>query len=233
MKRRLAAFALAALALAALEIFQLRALLPLENRLLDAFVRWHAQRLVPDPDIVIIDIDEASLARMEKEAGRWPWPRSVHAELLEGLAAQQPRAIVFDILFNEKDVFRHEQDAAFAEAATARANAYFPLTRLPKRNDSKFPEASALAQSLGLRTLPGADVKARIALLPPLALPEPVWRRTGTIEFLEDADGVGRRYTLREVAFGWEILSLPARLARDLRWTVPDADEIVLAWRGP
>lgn len=43
---------------------------------------------------------------MEKEAGRWPWPRVVYADLVEGLAAQKPRALVFDILFTEADRFR-------------------------------------------------------------------------------------------------------------------------------
>jgi CHASE2 domain-containing sensor protein len=31
----------------------------------------------PDPDIVIVDINEASLAAMAKDYGRWPWPRQV------------------------------------------------------------------------------------------------------------------------------------------------------------
>ncbi|MEO8325943.1 MAG: CHASE2 domain-containing protein, partial [Nitrospirota bacterium] len=36
-----------------------------------------------DPDIVIVDIDEASLEAMAQEYGRWPWPRQVFAEFLE------------------------------------------------------------------------------------------------------------------------------------------------------
>ena len=43
MRRPLAGFAAAALLLAALEIFFAQVLAPLENRLLDAFTRWHAQ----------------------------------------------------------------------------------------------------------------------------------------------------------------------------------------------
>ena len=82
----------------------MHALRPLEHRLLDSFVRSQAAQLAPDPDIVLVDIDEKSLARMEKDAGRWPWPRVVHAELIEGLAAQKPLAIVFDIAFAERDI---------------------------------------------------------------------------------------------------------------------------------
>ena len=78
----------------------------LDNRLNDLFVRHIAENLSPDPDIVIVDIDEVSLVEMQDIAGSWPWPRAVHAELLQGIARQQPRAIVFDILFSEPDRYR-------------------------------------------------------------------------------------------------------------------------------
>ena len=38
----------------------------------DAMVRARVYAAAPDPRIVIVDIDEASLARMGKEFGRWP-----------------------------------------------------------------------------------------------------------------------------------------------------------------
>ena len=39
----------------------------------------------PDPKIVIVDIDEASLAELGKEFGRWPWPRETLAAVLAWL----------------------------------------------------------------------------------------------------------------------------------------------------
>jgi adenylate cyclase len=230
--RRLAAgFATAALLLAALEIFHLHALLPLENRLLDAFVRAHAAKLVPDPDVVLIDIDERSLAGMQKDAGRFPWPRSVYGELLEGLMAQKPRAVVFDILFIEKDKFRPESDRAFIEAAAPHANVYFPMVRLDEKDDAQGLPAEELAPLVGLVRRPGANPEARIALVPPMALPSALWRG-GPINFVEDPDQVGRRYLLRSVIGGWEVPSLPARVALDLGFPLPDENDLVLAWRG-
>jgi adenylate cyclase len=85
---------------------------------------------------------------------------------------------------------------------------------------------------LGLLRTKRADPEARAALIPPLALPEGVYGRTGLISFVEDPDGVGRRYLLRETVGGWEIPSLPARLAFDLGYPVPDQDTLVLDWRG-
>jgi adenylate cyclase len=36
--------------------------------------------LPPPPEIVIVAIDEPSLAEISKQ---WPWPRSIHAHLIE------------------------------------------------------------------------------------------------------------------------------------------------------
>jgi signal transduction histidine kinase/CHASE2 domain-containing sensor protein len=48
---------------------------------------------------LLIAIDESSL----KSLGRWPWPRSYHAELIKRLSAdqQQPKLVAFDIVFAE------------------------------------------------------------------------------------------------------------------------------------
>jgi adenylate cyclase len=215
-----------------LEVFVLGWMTPLENRLLDSFVKRHAASLAPDPDIVLVDIDEKSLAAMEQEAGRWPWSRAVYVDLIEGLAAQKPRAIVFDMMFVEKDGFRQQDDAAFGEAASRHTNTYFAFLRLPESADAKGARISDHAAQFRLPRTPGADPDAKIALVPPLALPSETWSRTGLITFMPDPDGVGRRYLLRETVGGWQIPSLPARVAADLGYRIPDQDSLVLAWRG-
>jgi CHASE2 domain-containing sensor protein len=62
MKRGLSAVALVVIVVAAFELLGLELLKPLENRLLDRFVKAQAGRVAPDPDIVLVDIDEKSLA---------------------------------------------------------------------------------------------------------------------------------------------------------------------------
>ncbi len=232
MSRLLAGFAAASMLLAGLEIFLVHALQPLENRLLDAYTRWHAAQLAPDPDVVLVVIDEKSLAAMQAEAGRFPWPREVYAELLRGLMPQKPRAVVFDIMFSEPDRFRPQSDQAFAEAALPyRGSLYFPMLLLEARDHASGARAAELAPLIGLARRPGADPHARIAVVPPLALPAELWRG-GTIRFLEDRDDVGRRYALRSTVRGWDLASLPARVALDLGYGVPDAEDLRLAWRG-
>jgi len=229
-RRSLPLLALAVLAAFALELALLRWMTPLENRLLDAFVKRQAASLAPDPDVVLVSIDEKSLVKMEDIAGRFPWPRAVYGTLIDGLAAQRPRAIVFDILFSEADKFRPESDQEFVEAAlrNGNVNIYYPMVRLDSPHGAR---ASQLAPLLGLVRGPGANPDARIAVIPPLVLPQQLWR-TGTINFLPDDDGVGRRYELRKRIGGWDLPSLPARVAMDLGFPVPDANDLLLAWRS-
>jgi adenylate cyclase len=223
--------AAAVLAIAALELFGFGFLKPLENRLLDAFVRQQAAALAPDPDIVLINIDEKSLATMEGGdigAGKFPWPREVYATLIEGLAEQKPRAIVFDLMFSEPDRQRPQSDQAFIDAASRHDNIYYPMVRI---NSTKPSKAGEVAHLIGLTRGKNADPNAPIAVIPPLVLPAKLWR-IGTIDYLPDDDGVGRRYYLRQRIGGWGLPSLPARVAMDLGYPVPDTDDIVLAWRG-
>ena len=45
----------------------------------DTLVKWRLSVPDPDPRIVVVDIDETSLARMAPEHGLWPWPRDTLA----------------------------------------------------------------------------------------------------------------------------------------------------------
>src|SRR5215510_6685244 len=54
-------------------------------------------------DIALIEIDEYSLRNLEPYAGRWPWPRAVHAELVDYLTRAPAKLIAYDIDFAEAD----------------------------------------------------------------------------------------------------------------------------------
>jgi adenylate cyclase len=54
-------------------------------------------------DIVLVEIDEFSLRNLEPYAGRWPWPRVVHAMLLDYLTRAPAKVIVYDVNFAEAD----------------------------------------------------------------------------------------------------------------------------------
>lgn len=63
----------------------------------DAFNQLHPRP--PTDDVVIVDIDEASL----EKRGQWPWPRSVMANLTARLKALGASAIAYDMVFAEPD----------------------------------------------------------------------------------------------------------------------------------
>ena len=50
-------------------------------------------------DIVIVDIDEPSLAKF----GQFPWGRNVFSKILENINKENPKSVGFDIFFSEKD----------------------------------------------------------------------------------------------------------------------------------
>lgn len=68
-------------------------------------LRMHTSRdaMTKPSEVAVILIDEAALKAMEPVVGRWPWPRSVHADILDFINAGQPRAVLFDILFSERE----------------------------------------------------------------------------------------------------------------------------------
>ncbi|MTW04394.1 CHASE2 domain-containing protein [Duganella ginsengisoli] len=220
-----------ALVIAACELFALHVLTPLENNVLDWMVRTQARGKVPSPDIVVVNIDDPSLARMQDVAGAWPWPRAVHAELVAGLQRQQPRAIVFDISFVERDIYRPESDQLFNESLAGSTNVYFPIVRLDAGNADASLPAAAIASQIGLTRTDRAKPDARLRVMPPLAVDPKYWR-TGSINMLSDMDGVTRHYELFADHDGWLLPSLPARVAESLGYTVPRQPSMLLSWRG-
>src|SRR6185437_11219282 len=62
----------------------------------DLRFKWRGPR-APNPDILLIAVDEKSLAQLHE----WPWPRGIHARLIDALRAAPPKALLFDILFLE------------------------------------------------------------------------------------------------------------------------------------
>ena len=54
-------------------------------------------------NIAIVEIDEDSIRDLEPLVGRWPWPRMLHARLLDYLARAPARLVVYDVLFLEHD----------------------------------------------------------------------------------------------------------------------------------
>lgn len=87
----------------------------------DAVMEWRQPRERLDSRIVIVDIDDASLQTM----GRWPWPRTHLAELLDAILDAGPAMVGLDILLPESSTFADDhalaQPLAASQVVTATA----------------------------------------------------------------------------------------------------------------
>ena len=63
------------------------------------FVLKSSMRAEPETEVIIVEIDEASL----KSYGQWPWPRYLLADLLKKIAKAEPAAVGVNIVFAERD----------------------------------------------------------------------------------------------------------------------------------
>jgi adenylate cyclase len=77
--------------------------------------------IAPDPRVVVVAIDDESLARI----GQWPWPRIQHARLLDRLAESGAELVGYDVTFSEP---RPGYDDDLGAAATRSGNVVFTAT---------------------------------------------------------------------------------------------------------
>ena len=158
------------------------------NELLrDRFVRMHGTT-APEPRILVVDIDEASMAAF----GPWPWPRSHIADMVDILLSHyEARGVGLDILLPEKgDAAGDARLAALARHAPlvlAQAFDFDPEQRRPQPIREGVP-AGALARYTGAAT----EADGHIANHAGLAQA----RHVGNIGFVPDPDGTLRHVPL-------------------------------------
>ena len=196
----------------------------------DLLLALNAQRRPQSDKVVIVDIDQKSLEDMNDDAGSWPWPRSVHGELIQHIAAQRPQAIVFDILFNEPDVFRPEHDAAFADAVAQHPSVWLAMTL---NSNGTGAVMSELPPSVGARPIGNPKPATRLPIMLPLVVAQyPEAMRGGLINFTPDSDGTARHHQLRTDRDGWRFPSLAARVTAAGGRSLPDTSQVMLNWRS-
>ena len=217
---------------AVLDTVQLHIVSGMRQQAFDAMVRYRIMVPKPDSDIVIVDINEASLAAMAKDYGRWPWPRQVLGEFLEQVEKQKPKAIIFDILFSDADIYNPDSDAYFDAAIATTNNTYFPLLRLDPSSDPLSLVKPAMIPGV-VPLFNDAQPEATVAVVLPQFPAALKGGRLGLYNIYPDADGIVRQYIVYRDDDGWKLPSLPARVARDLGWPEPATQRVLLNWRGP
>ncbi|MFC1750122.1 CHASE2 domain-containing protein [Pseudomonadota bacterium] len=144
------------------------ALNTLENISYDWRLKHFRSNTQAPSDVAVILIDDASLNAMSNLVGRWPWPRSVHADLIDFLSLGGPRAIIFDVLFSEQESFAADKEAASSDQrliqATAEAGNVIHAMQIYR------DEEDEVNKGLLKRPLP-ASAKAHSVTVPSIAKP--------------------------------------------------------------
>jgi len=172
---------------AAIERAQFDPLFLANERLRDVFLRLQASD-APEPRILVVDIDEASLG----EIGPWPWPRERLAHLTEILLAEyNARGVALDIVLPTASAdsagdARLALLAAHGPVVPAQAFDFDPGNRRPQplRDGHLGGATSAYASGVGASGFVGN--------YPALAAAPHI----GAIGFIPDPDGALRRVPL-------------------------------------
>jgi adenylate cyclase len=154
-------------------------------------------------DIVLVDIDEQSIRALAPYFGRWPWPRLVHAHLLDYLARARPKVVLYDILFTEQDrqtfTLGDEQWTGQRSDEALAASAH-DLGRVVFVGDATTEPSAKAYAPVALPPLPGphfaldASIERRPLFHPPM--PPLIAAAVGVAHNFSvlDDDGVMRRY---------------------------------------
>ena len=146
-------------------------------------------------DIALVAIDEYSLRNLEKNAGRWPWPRAVHSEVIDYLAKAGAKVIAYDVDFAEPDTRQGfafggdtwsgaESDQALVDSVKAAGNVILLA-------DATYEAEAGTSQGLpdaGYR-IAAPGVLRRQVVFPPFAALTAAASGLGHNLFMLDADG--------------------------------------------
>ena len=166
--------------------------------------------------VVVIDVDEESMRRLEPELGAWPFPRNVYARASRFLADHGARAVAFDILFSEA----REGDDAFAGALGRRSVLAAAALPHPSERPPAYYEQLKHAALFDAAPVPPSAIAAQEWPDLTLLLPKftgPSRAKIGVISVVADGDGIVRRLPLLHLAYGEVLpnLALAALLAAE------------------
>ena len=97
------------------------------------------KRPLPNKDIVILAVDDASLESLWDKYGEWPIPRNVYADMINYLEAQNPQAIIFDLLFIKSMRTAEGADKYLADTMNKYNNVYTGMNFDDQPEDVRKP----------------------------------------------------------------------------------------------
>jgi len=156
----------------------------LENKAIDQ--RFETAVRTATTNLVLIKIDPKSI----REIGVWPWPRGMHAKVIENLNQADARTIALDVDFSSRSTPGEDQKLADAIRVSA-AKIVLPIFRQQVR---------------------ARDRNISLAVTAPLT-PFLKHAEVASINVRPSADGLVRNHSLMEVWDGAPVQSMPMVLA--------------------
>jgi adenylate cyclase len=114
-----------------LRIFDPSPVARLRMSIFDSYLNLKPREADPSFPVRIVDIDEASLAKV----GQWPWPRSELARIVERLAEAGAKTVAIDLILAEPDRLSPEALARQAQLRSELAPILAELAALPSNDD--------------------------------------------------------------------------------------------------
>jgi len=97
----------------------------------------------PNPNIIVLEIDDATVEALWDKYGEWPAPRSIYADLVTYLEKDKPQAIIFDLMFLKSLKNTENADKQFIDTVNKYKNIYvginFDDREYDVRNASVLP----------------------------------------------------------------------------------------------
>ncbi len=198
-------------------------------------MRLTARPTEPSADIVIVAMNDDSIKRLEPVVGRWPWPRLVHASVIDFLARGPAKVIVFDGLFIERENRRFdvggeewtgaESDVALAESVARAGTVVLGADAFDEGLEDTSKQIVVPLDgiaALPARSTPGDCAEPRPILVPPYRELAQAARGIGHTLTILDADGPVRRSVPFVHVGSYEVPSLGVAAARLLGVDGPD-----------
>ncbi len=97
------------------------------------------KRPLPNKDIVVLAVDDASLESLWDKYGEWPMPRNIYADMINYLEQQKPQAIIFDLMFIKSMRTTKDADKYLADTMNKYSNVYTAMNFDNQPTDVRLP----------------------------------------------------------------------------------------------
>lgn len=185
----------------------------------------------PDPEIILVTIDDESLSNLHDEWGKWPWDRSLHAFLLEEIEQAGAKVIGYDILFSQPDRYRADGDDFFNEVISQYKNIVFAASKLGQSSSESGVLVADLVELLHLKATEITSPTSRVSMDLPWAIRSEFWR-LGAVNFLMGDDGIGREYPQHLNLSGWLFPTLAMEMNSLVNGSTTNSEIFDLNWQS-